>query len=105
MTPVTEEGIMKAKGTAIGRRVVATVSAMVATLFAGSIPAFAYRLDDDSVARPAKAVPGLVAETARSGNSWAIALIVAIGVVAVAAALIGTVRIHRVRTRAVAAGF
>lgn len=96
---------MKAKASSIGRRVIATVSATVAALFASSIPAWAYRLDDDSVTHPVTKAPGLVAETSGSGSTWAITLIVAIGVVAVAAALIGTVRIHRIRTRAVAAGF
>jgi hypothetical protein len=97
---------MKAKGTRITRRVITTVSALVATLLvSGTVSALAYPLDHDGSSGPAlPAAPRVVAE-ASGGNSWVIALIVAAAVVALAAALIGTVRIHRIRTREVVAGF
>lgn len=94
---------MKAKGSAIKRRVVGIVTAMLSTfLMSGTIPAWAMRADDDGVTRPIPAAGHVSADAVGGGSSWIIPLIVAVAIVAVSAALIGTVRFHR--TRAVGAG-
>ena len=96
---------MKAKRSAIRRRGVTVVSALVSLLLmSGSIPAFARRLDDDSVTGPIPAAHPVSANAAGGVGSWIVLLIVVIGIVAVAAALIGTVRIYRTRARAVGVG-
>lgn len=97
---------MKAKGSTLKRRVITLMSVTVSMLLAsGSITAFAYRLDDDSMSRPVPAAPAIPAEAVGSGGgSWLIPLIVALVVLAVSATLIGTVRIYRARARTVAAG-
>jgi hypothetical protein len=95
---------MKAKGTTLKQRVITIVSATVSIfLLSGSITAFAHRLDDDSFRGPVPAAPAVSADSVGGGNGWIIALIVVAGVVALSAALIGTVRIHRTRSRGVAA--
>jgi hypothetical protein len=96
---------MKAKGTTLKRRVVTVVSALGSMLLiSGSITAFAHPLERDGVSGPVPAAHSVSAGAVGGGNSWIIALIVVAGVVALTAALFGTVRIYRSRARTVAAG-
>jgi hypothetical protein len=91
---------MKAKGSSIKRSITVVIATVSMLLIGGSITAFAAPLNHDGFSGPAPAAPTV---TTATGNAWIVAMIVALGVIALSLALIGTVRLYRSRTRAVAA--
>lgn len=94
---------MKAKASAIRRRTASIVGATVSMLLMSGPIAYARQLDDPEISGPFPAGP-VQAEAVGGSNAWIIGLIVAAGVLALAAGLIGTVRLYRSRTHTVTAG-
>lgn len=93
---------MKAKGSAIKRRIASIVGATVSMLLmSGPITAYARPLDKPEISGP---IPTAPVQVVGGSNAWLIALIVAAGVLALAAGLVGTVRLYRSRSHTVAAG-
>jgi hypothetical protein len=95
---------MKAKRSTIRRRIASIVGATVSMLLMSGPIAYARQLDEVEITGPFPAAPPVQAEAVGGSNAWIIALIVAAGVLALTAGLIGTVRLYRSRTRTVAAG-
>ena len=94
---------MKAKGSALKRRIASIVGTVVSMLSMGGMTqAWARPLDEAEITGPIPAAP--VEAVSAGSNAWLIGLIVAVGVLALAAGFIGTVRLYRSRTHTVAAG-
>ena len=88
---------MKAMGSAITRKI-ASVAAAVSALFVGGVTqAWARPIDEPEIGGHFSGVPSLPAQSAGGGKGWLIGLIVAVGVLALAAGLAGTVRLVRSR--------
>jgi hypothetical protein len=86
------------------KRAIGTIGAAITTLlFTGLTPAFARQLDEPEIGGHFP-VPSVPAQSAGGTSKWIIGLIVAAGVVALTAALFGSVRLYRSRTHTVAAG-
>ena len=87
------------------KRAISIIGAAITTLlFTGLTPAFARPLDEPEIGGRFSGVPSLPAQSAGGTNKWIVGLIVAAGVLALAAGLVGTVRLYRSRTHTAVAG-
>jgi hypothetical protein len=87
---------MKTKGSAITRRILGIGITAATMIVIGAASAFAMPADPDPKVPAAPAAPAVPLQDTSSGRAWIIPLIIG-GVVVLAAALIGRVRIRRSR--------